>query len=150
MRAAFVGLIASFLLAACAGGTRSALPVEVIRIDTASGTKSFVVEIAANVQSREKGLMYREQLAANAGMLFDFREDVHAAFWMKDTPLALDMLFIRADGTVSSVRQNAEPFSTAIIPSAEPVRAVLEIRGGESHLLGIRPGDRVHAAIFDG
>ncbi len=124
--------------------------VETIRIETANGTKSFNVEIAADAISQERGLMYRRDLPHDAGMLFDFHQEARVSFWMKNTPLPLDMVFIRADGTVSSVEPNTVPFSTQSIASAEPVRAVLEINGGLSYRLGIKPGDRVVSAIFHG
>ncbi|HJW41843.1 MAG TPA: DUF192 domain-containing protein [Rhizomicrobium sp.] len=151
MRLAILGLIAPLLLASCAAfAERQAgpLPVETIRIDTASGPKSFKVEIAADAASQERGLMYRRDLAPNSGMLFDFHQEAWVSFWMKNTPLPLDMVFIKADGTVSSVEPNAVPFSTETIPSAEPVRAVLEINGGRARDLGIKPGDKVRAGIF--
>jgi uncharacterized protein len=81
-------------------------------------------------------------------MLFDFHQPETVAFWMKNTKLPLDMVFIRADGTISTIMANAEPYSTKQIPSAEPVRAVLEINGGQAGALGIRPGDHVLAPIF--
>jgi uncharacterized protein len=151
MRLAAVSLIASFALASCASsaGPSASLPLETIHIDTAGGPKAFTVEIAADAASQERGLMYRRDMPAYAGMLFDFHKEERVSFWMKNTPLPLDMLFIRADGTVSSVEPNAVPFSTDSIPSAEPVRAVLEINGGEALALGIKPGDRIHAAIFE-
>ena len=155
MRLAIFGPIASVLLASCASVAPpqasiapGGLPVETIRIDTAGGPKSFTVEVAADHLSQQRGLMYRRDLPADAGMLFDFHQEGRVAFWMKNTPLPLDMLFIRGDGTVSSVQPNATPFSTATIPSPEPVRAVLEINGGRAHDLGIKPGDRVRAGIF--
>lgn len=151
MRLAVLGLIAPVLLASCAaiaGHQAGALPVETIRIDTSSGPKEFKVEVAADAASQEQGLMYRRDLAPDCGMLFDFHQEARVSFWMKNTPLPLDMVFIRADGTVSSVEPNAVPFSTESIPSAEPVRAVLEINGGRAHDLGIKPGDRVRAEIF--
>ncbi|HEY4943525.1 MAG TPA: DUF192 domain-containing protein [Rhizomicrobium sp.] len=124
------------------------LPVETIRIDTASGPKSFTVEIAADSASQERGLMYRRDLPRDQGMLFDFHQQERVSFWMKNTPLPLDMLFIRADGTVSSVAPNAVPYSSDFIYATEPVQAVLEINGGEARALGIQPGDRVHSVIF--
>ncbi|HEY0465286.1 MAG TPA: DUF192 domain-containing protein [Polyangiaceae bacterium] len=150
MRLAVLGIIASVLLASCAvlAPTERPLRTETIRIETANGTKSFMVEIAADATSQKRGLMYRRDLPPNAGMLFDFHQEGRVSFWMKNTPLPLDMVFIKADGTVSSVEPNAVPYSTASIASAEPVRAVLEINGGLSFRLGIKPGDRVHAAMF--
>jgi uncharacterized membrane protein (UPF0127 family) len=148
MRLAFTSVIASVVLASCAAFAQQPLPVETIRIDTASGPQSFHVEIAADRASQERGLMFRDRMAADAGMLFDFHQDVQLAFWMKNTEIPLDMVFIRADGTVSSIEPNAVPYSTDPIPSAEPVRAVLEINGGRAYALGIKPGDHVHATIF--
>ena len=150
MRLVVLGLLASVTLCACTTFVRpqAALPVEQIRIDTANGSKSFTVEIAADVASQERGLMFRRDMAPDAGMLFDFHDEARVSFWMKNTPLPLDMLFIRADGTVASVEPNAIPYSTDSIPSAEPVRAVLEINGGRAHDLGIKPGDKVRSAIF--
>ena len=92
--------------------------------------------------------MFRRKLAPDAGMLFDFHTDVMTSFWMKNTILPLDIIFVRADGTISSIAANAVPYSEASIPSTEPVRAVLEINAGRARALGIEPGDRVHAQIF--
>jgi uncharacterized membrane protein (UPF0127 family) len=124
------------------------LPVEKVVIETQRGLRVFTLEIAADDASRETGLMHRTNLARNGGMLFDFGKPVMTAFWMKDTPLPLDMLFVRADGTISTVAARAVPFSTAEIVSAEPIRAVIEIHGGLAQALDIAPGDRVRAAIF--
>ncbi|HXC54099.1 MAG TPA: DUF192 domain-containing protein [Rhizomicrobium sp.] len=150
MRLAVLGLIAPVMLASCTTLVKpqAGLPVETIRIDTAGGSKAFTVQIAADFASQERGLMFRREMAPDVGMLFDFHQEERVSFWMKNTPLPLDMLFIRADGTVSSVEPNAVPYSTDSIASAEPVRAVLEINGGRARDLGIRPGDRVHSAIF--
>jgi uncharacterized membrane protein (UPF0127 family) len=136
----------AFLIAS--GAAATPLPVEKIVIDTRGGPRVFKVEIAADDASRSIGLMHRTHLAGDHGMLFDFKTPVMAAFWMKDTPLPLDILFVRADGTISTVAANAVPFSTAQIVSAEPIRVVIEINGGVSRRLGIGPGDRVQAAAF--
>jgi uncharacterized protein len=81
-------------------------------------------------------------------MLFDFHHDVGVAFWMKNTPLSLDMIFIRNDGTISSVAADTTPYSTTEVPSAEAIRAVLELNAGRAMALGIVPGDTVHAQAF--
>ncbi|HEX4303135.1 MAG TPA: DUF192 domain-containing protein [Rhizomicrobium sp.] len=141
---AFAVLIFSAADAAAAHG----LPVETVVVATHGGPRSFTMEVAADDASRATGLMHRTHLAKDAGMLFDFGKPVMTAFWMKDTPLPLDMLFVRADGTISTVAANAVPFSTAEISSAEPIRAVIEINGGLARTLGIAPGDRVRAPIF--
>jgi len=151
MRQAAVGLIASLFLASCASidAPQAMLPTEMISIDTSAGAHALQVEIAADRESQARGLMYRRQMEPNAGMLFDLHQSAPISFWMKNTYLPLDMVFIRADGTVSSVEPNAIPLSTASIPSQEPVRAVLELNGGRARQLGIKPGDHVHSAIFN-
>ena len=136
------------LLAACVDES-DALPVETIVIDTHKGPAKFRVEVANDFASQEHGLMYRRQMPPNAGMLFDFGPPRFVTFWMKNTYIPLDMLFVRADGTISSVEPNAVPMSTATIPSHEPVAAVIELNGGRVRDLDIEPGDRVHAAMFD-
>jgi uncharacterized membrane protein (UPF0127 family) len=126
----------------------SALPAATISVETPKGPTTFKVEVANDHASQEKGLMFRKTMAANAGMLFDFHTTVMTTFWMKNTILPLDIIFIRSDGTISSIAGNAVPYSEAPIPSSEPIRAVLEINGGRAKALGIEPGDKVHAAIF--
>ena len=108
----------------------------------------FEVELATNDAERSRGLMYRKQLGAYDGMLFDFYQEMPVSFWMKNTLIPLDMVFIAADGTVRHVHANAVPLSTDTVPSRFPVRAVLEINGGSAALLGIKPGDKVKHPIF--
>ncbi|MEI9932426.1 MAG: DUF192 domain-containing protein [Rhizomicrobium sp.] len=126
-----------------------ALPVSAISIDTPKGHRDFKVEVAGDDASREKGLMFRKKMAADAGMIFDFHTTVMTSFWMKNTILPLDIIFIRSDGTISSVAANAVPMSESPIPSSEPVRAVLELNAGRAAALGIAPGEKVHSAIFN-
>jgi hypothetical protein len=125
-----------------------ALPVTRISVDTSKGPSVFKVEVAGDHASQEKGLMYRKKMAANAGMIFDFHQDVMTSFWMKNTILPLDIIFIRSDGTISSIAADAVPMSETPIPSSEPVRAVLELNAGRAAAMGIIPGAKVHAAIF--
>jgi uncharacterized membrane protein (UPF0127 family) len=109
---------------------------------------TFEVELATNDTQRARGLMYRKQLGPYEGMLFDFYQEMPVSFWMKNTLIPLDMVFIAADGTVKHVHANAVPLSTDSVPSRFPVRAVLEINGGSAALLGIKPGDKVKHPIF--
>jgi uncharacterized membrane protein (UPF0127 family) len=151
MHARFAAIFTAFLLVAgCAAdaGAAKPLPHAALAIDTADGLAKFEVEVAGDQQSQEQGLMFRKTLAANAGMLFDFHQPVMTDFWMKNTILPLDIIFIRPNGTISTIHANATPYSTTPIPAAEPVRAVLEINGGRAKALGILPGARVHEAIF--
>jgi uncharacterized membrane protein (UPF0127 family) len=108
----------------------------------------FDVEMAVTEAQREHGLMFRKQLGPYEGMLFDFFREQPVTFWMKNTLIPLDMVFIEGDGTIKHVHANAVPLSTDTIPSEFPVRAVLEINGGSARLLGIKPGDKVKHPIF--
>jgi uncharacterized protein len=119
-----------------------------VLVDTPHGPVKLDVEVAADNETRLHGLMYRKYLDPNAGMLFDFHDDKFRDFWMKNTYIPLDMIFIRADGTVSSVAPNTTPLSERVISSLEPVRAVLEVNAGRAAALGIGPGERVHNAVF--
>ena len=87
--------------------------------------------------------MFRDAIAPDAGMIFPFNPPQQASFWMKNTRIPLDLLFIRADGTVSSIAAMAKPYSLDLIPSSEPVVAVLEIAGGRAGAVGIVAGNRV-------
>jgi uncharacterized membrane protein (UPF0127 family) len=149
MRLAIFALVAFATLAACADPSPSqTLPVETITVDTRHGPRVFTVEIAADMKSQERGLMFRRQMDPDAGMLFVFEPPQLVSFWMKNTFIPLDLMFVRADGTIASIAANAAPLSETSIPSTEPVRAVIEINGGRAQALGIAPGDRVHAAQF--
>ena len=99
--------------------------------------------MAASSLEQARGLMFRKELADNAGMIFPFPEPRMASFWMKNTVIPLDIIFVRADGTIESIAANTEPYSTTPVASGEPVTAVLELRGGLSAQLGIVAGDKV-------
>jgi uncharacterized membrane protein (UPF0127 family) len=117
-------------------------------IDTGNRAIKFDIELALNDTERARGLMFRDKLGPYEGMLFDFYQEAPVSFWMKNTLIPLDMLFIAGDGTIKHIHANATPLSTDTIPSEFPVRAVLEINGGSARLLGIKPGDRVKHSIF--
>ena len=109
---------------------------------------AFRIELAVTPQQQARGLMFRAYMAADAGMLFDFREEREIAMWMKNTQISLDMLFIRKDGRIATIAERTEPYSLRTIRSRVPVRAVLEVNGGTVSRLDIRPGDRVVHPIF--
>ena len=121
---------------------------EPLTIVGGSGRHAFQVEVARNDADRAQGLMYRRSLAPDRGMLFDFARVQPISMWMQNTYIPLDMLFIRPDGTVARIAENAEPLSTRTIPSGEPVLAVLEVIGGTAARLGLKPGDRVEHPLF--
>jgi len=114
-----------------------------LTIETTSGPHRFSVEWATTDAERERGLMFRKSMAADHGMMFDFGDEEPVAFWMKNTPLSLDMLFIADDGTVKRIAHRAKPYSLDVIPSGAAVRYVFEIVGGTADKLGIAPGAKV-------
>jgi uncharacterized membrane protein (UPF0127 family) len=143
MRALFAFLLGLFLLLPADPG-QAALEQADLTIETMAGlTLSFHVEIARTEKERAQGLMYRDKLAPDAGMLFIYPTDRPVAFWMRNTLIPLDMLFIERDGTIFSIAERAVPLSEATIPSGGAIAAVLELNGGTVAHLGIRPGDRI-------
>jgi uncharacterized membrane protein (UPF0127 family) len=121
---------------------------ETLEIVTRSGVHPFSVEVVDTDAGRQKGLMYRKQVPEGTGMLFDFKIDAPVSFWMKNTYVPLDMIFIRNDGTIASIAENTEPLSEKLVPSAGPVRGVLEVVAGTAKKLDIQPGDRVAFRVF--
>lgn len=134
--AAGAALAISLPLAACSDEAR-------LTIHSENGDHSFTVELVDTPESRAQGLMYRQELAPDAGMLFDFLDERPVSFWMRNTYIPLDMLFISADGVVRTIHVNARPHDPTSIPSQVPVQFVLEIPGGRTQELGIEPGDTV-------
>lgn len=113
---------------------------------THSGAHAFEVEIADTPEATTRGLMFRRELAPDFGMLFDFHAPQPQSFWMKNTYVSLDMVFIGVDdgeATVRHVAENTEPFSLDPIQYAEPVRYVLEVVAGTADKIGLAPGDTV-------
>lgn len=114
-----------------------------LTIETAKGAHRFEVELAAGPEQKARGLMFRREMAADAGMLFVYRHDTVLTMWMRNTYIPLDMLFIAADGRIAHIVQRAVPQSDKTISSRARVRAVLELNGGTVRRLGIAVGDRV-------
>jgi uncharacterized membrane protein (UPF0127 family) len=124
---------------------RSPAGLEQVELTIASGGKvhRFVVEVARTGDEQQTGLMNRETLAPDRGMIFPFETARFASFWMKNTLIPLDMIFVRADGSIANIEANTVPLSLDPVVSDGPVAAVLEIAGGRSAELGIKPGDKV-------
>ncbi len=129
-------------------GAAQAQSTEPLTIRAASGTHIFQVEVMRTPDERAKGLMFRRFMPQDRGMLFDFGRTEPVAMWMQNTYISLDMLFIRADGTVARVHHRAEPLSTQTIPSGEPVLSVLELNAGVADRIGVKPGDKVEHPLF--
>ncbi len=123
-------------------------PKAELTIVSASGPHKFTVELATTPDQMEQGLMFRQSLAADAGMLFDYRAPAMAAMWMKNTLIPLDMLFVDERGRIINIHERAVPGSLDPIAAAAPARAVIELNGGTAARLGIRPGDQVLFPIF--
>lgn len=119
--------------------------LEQTRLCVTSGKKThaFTVEIARTSLQQNRGLMFRTALADDKGMIFPFTETRIASFWMKNTVIPLDIIFVRENGTIENIAANTTPYSTDPVGSTAPVAAVLELRGGLAAQLGIKPGDTV-------
>ncbi|HEV2531576.1 DUF192 domain-containing protein [Phenylobacterium sp.] len=165
-RRSLIGLAAALALGACAAppaaraeigrqdpdhcqGQAVLKPLQPLAIQTARGPARFMVEMADTDLKREYGLMCRKALAPDRGMLFDFGAATeNVAFWMRNTLIGLDIIYIRPDGTILSIARQAPPLDENPIPAGGVIRAVLELPGGRAAQLGIQPGDRVDHRIF--
>jgi len=144
-----ISLLVAALLITGAASTYAANYKGRLTIVTSDGREHpFDIELAITPQQQAKGLMFRESMPENAGMLFLFTEERERSFWMKNTLIHLDLIFIKADGTIHHIRENAIPRDLTSIKSNGPVSAVLEINGGRSAELGIEPGDTVRHRFF--
>jgi uncharacterized protein len=114
-----------------------------LQIKTAKGTLDFKVEMARTPEEQARGLMFRTALPDFGGMIFPLVPPREASFWMKDTVIPLDIIFIRSDGTIARIAANTIPYDLTPVTSGEPVVAVLEIAGGRAEALGIAENDRV-------
>jgi uncharacterized membrane protein (UPF0127 family) len=152
-RSGIAGLLVSLvLLSACAGaGTpRDAKgdPLEPLTVTTSTGEHRFMVEIADDDAERQRGLMEREPLADDRGMLFEFPDVAERGFWMRNTPSPLDIIYVDPHGRIVSIAKNAPPYSEAVIPSNGPASGVLELRAGRADEIGAKPGDRISHPFF--
>jgi uncharacterized membrane protein (UPF0127 family) len=132
-----LGLVAALIL-----GSTSAR-AEPLVIHAGGSAYKFEVEVVTTPETRAQGLMFRKAMAANAGMLFIYPDEEAVSFWMKNTLIPLDMLFLKADGSIAHIAHNAVPHDETPIDSGAAVKAVLEVNGGTANALGIKEGDRV-------
>lgn len=129
-------------------GPQTGLAKSRLTIATPGGVRTFTVELANTPNSREIGMMWRGHVGRSEGMLFQFPAAQRLSFWMKNTMIPLDIIYIRANGTISQINRNAVPFSLTPIPGHEPTIACLEIGGGEAERQGIAVGQIVRHPIF--
>lgn len=149
--ASMAGLAVLLLTTACAQGgpvDASGRALEALSIVTADGEHHFMVEIADNEASRQRGLMHRPPLEDDRGMLFQFPSAAERGFWMRNTPSSLDILFIDPQGRIVSIARHTTPNSDANIPSNGAASGVLELRAGRSEEIGAKPGDQVRHPFF--
>ncbi len=123
--------------------TAQKLAQQTVVVTTAKGERRYVVEVARTDEEQSRGLMFRESLAPDAGMLFPFRTPRRAVFWMRNTLIPLDIIFIRRDGTIARIAEMTTPLSLDPVDAGEEVVAVLEIAGGGARAAGIQAGDTV-------
>ncbi len=140
-----VALSLSSLSGCRAGGPNVASAAQTVPLTIKSARKvhNFIVEVARTEAEQERGLMFRDHLPPNAGMIFPMIPPRPASFWMKNTLIPLDMIFIRADGSIARIAADTVPYSLEPVSSGEPVAAVLEIAGGRAGELGISEDDKV-------
>ena len=131
-----------------AAAAKPSAKLDTVEILTLRGRVKFTVELAVTPAEQARGLMFRKALAPDRGMLFPYKPPKRAAFWMKNTLIPLDIIYIGPDGRVLSIARNAVPHDETPLPSGGPVGGVLEIAGGRAAQLGILPGDRVLNKIF--
>jgi len=141
--------VLSLGLFACGqGDVKSEL--ETVKVISGGTDHAFQVEIADDDAEREKGLMYRDAMADDHGMLFLFPDARERAFWMKNTHIPLDIIYISQSGSVISIQKNAVPMTQTPLKSYGAAAAVLEVNGGLTDRLGIRAGDRISHPFFEG
>lgn len=140
--------VALFVYAALSAAVQAACAPTEVLVKGAFGEVSFSVELADEPDERAQGLMHRSYMARGAGMLFVFERPQPAAFWMKNTFISLDMLFVDEKGVIRKIHENAVPLDETPILGGEGIFAVLEINGGLSARLGIAPGDAIQHPAF--
>ena len=144
--------VAAFLFVLLLAGNGAALErfaTSKLSIVTAKGAQHFTVEMAETRDQHAQGLMYRRSMAADAGMLFVYKTPQAASFWMRNTFIPLDMLFVGADGKIVNIQERTVPQSLNPVRSKGPVLAILELNGGTTSRLSIRPGDKIRHAMFE-
>jgi len=120
-----------------------------VSIRGAHATATFSVEVADDDQERAQGLMHRESMPTDSGMIFFYDSPVHARFWMRNTLIPLDMIFVGADGGVNFIHENAIPLDMTVIDGGADVIAVLEINGGLSKEIGLSDASELRHPSFD-
>jgi uncharacterized protein len=150
VRRLLIGLVMSMMLGvAGAAAAQEPAKLESLTIITADNATLLTAEIADSDELRARGLMFRHRMPEGRAMLFDFGTPRPATMWMKNTYMSLDMLFVRADGTIAAIAENTVPQSLDMISVQEPVRGVIELAAGSARKMGLKVEDRVYHRIFE-
>ena len=145
----FTTMLVVLLLCACEQQAPAPVyPTSSVKINSAAGSYTLTLEVAKTPEQQQHGLMFRENLAPDGGMIFVYPTARKIAMWMKNTPLSLDMVFLGNDRKISAIVTNTEPQSEKIIESEEPAIAVIELKAGTAKRLGLSVGDTVDAAVL--
>ncbi|MCW1952232.1 MAG: DUF192 domain-containing protein [Octadecabacter sp.] len=144
------GLITTTTIAAAAiaGAAHAACSIDTVTIRDDAGTVQFTVDVADSAAERAQGLMFVEQMATMQGMLFVYERPQHASFWMRNTLISLDMLFVGEAGVVQNIHAMAQPLDETPIFGGEDIQFVLEINGGLAAMLGLEVGDQMQHPSF--
>ncbi|MBB36837.1 MAG: hypothetical protein CME88_06050 [Hirschia sp.] len=142
------GALSSTPVEAQDADVQQVLQTEPLTIQSAGATHSFNIELADEAEERARGLMFRESMARDHGMLFTFEQQREPGMWMKNTLIPLDMLFIDENGIILAIAENTQPHSLRHVTPGMPVSGVLELNGGLTSELEIAPGDVVHHPFF--
>ncbi|MYL97396.1 DUF192 domain-containing protein [Novosphingobium sp. FGD1] len=129
--------------ASAARHPESGLAIIPLSVKSANGTHAFRVEVATTPQEQAKGLMFRTQMGADEGMVFVNKPPRPASFWMRNTVIPLDIIFVGTDHRILNIAANAQPYDESPVSSTGVTSAVLELNGGRAAQLGIKPGDKV-------
>jgi uncharacterized membrane protein (UPF0127 family) len=123
-------------------------PPQPLTIVTEDGEHTFSVDEAKTLDQQARGMMFRESMEADSGMIFEFEEPKIATIWMKNTPLPLDILFVRSNGKILKIEHNHTPYTLRSASSEAVIAGVVELKGGEAKSRGIKPGDTVRHPFF--
>lgn len=141
-------LLVAVLMSIAFAPVAEAFRKDKLTLKTAKGDHVIEIEVAETNEQKALGLMYRQKVPPNTGMLFPYDRPQELTMWMRNTYASLDMVFIKADGIVHRIEYDTEPLSERVIGSGGAVTAVLELAAGESKRLGLKPGDRVVYKTF--
>ena len=121
---------------------------QALKIQSGETVHEFAVEEAKTLDQQARGMMFRESMTADTGMIFEFEEPKIATIWMKNTSIPLDILFVRSNGKILKIEHSHKPYTLRSASSEAVIASVVELKGGEAKARGIRPGDTIKHPFF--